>query len=758
MTDDGAPGNAYLGLNSELEMQALLRISVSIGRSLDLQTMIVRSLKCLVQVTDSLGAIVLKRAGDGQGSWEFSGELPEHMVRHPLFQRLTQEYPLEMLWKRLNDHEAGGYLMVEVDSCRYYVFLLPSFGLLFILKPALCLSMAFCAAFTALADKLAQCCLACEQNEELEKWREFERLLTRFSLRFITAREPDLDPLMEEALEKFGQLVKADRAFIFSYDFEAYTASNTHEWCAPGISSEKANLQSYPLDGLEVWVRAHQAGEIYRVADVTALPPGDPVRQALAPQGIRSVVSIPIMGSDGCRGLVGFDSVRHLRHWGRIDVTMLRSLADMMANAEIRRQRQREMAKIQRELVESRDRSNRLALQAQAANEAKSRFLATVSHELRTPITAMLGVAELLMGSNLDERQSRHVKSLVKSGESLRGIVNEVLDYSEIEAGRLKIHLDVVELPKMLKETIHLLEHSARSRGNELRLDLAPDLPTAVLLDPVRMHQIIWNLVGNAIKFTTNGLIVCSVRMESVGRSMVGCHRLRFSVSDTGIGISRQLQGKVFEPFFQVPGVSEKGRTGTGLGLSIVQHLVQAMGGRLHLESKAGLGTRVWFVLDVQEGALEDREPSGMFEMLAPLAHPPGASCRQPDVPRRPRILLAEDNDDVRDLVAETLQSLGCSVLCAAHGKEAVDYHAKSRFDLVLMDCQMPVMNGLLATRLIRKQGEHGRRVPIIALTAALSRDQWEAYLEAGMDDWLPKPYTRKELAKKLEKWFEVDR
>ncbi|WP_412851374.1 ATP-binding protein [Ectothiorhodospira shaposhnikovii] len=744
-------------MNLVVETQVLLQISLSVGRSLELDSMLGICLATLVRSTNSLGAAVLRqdREGPRQSRWPVMRCMPMRLSADAAFADFLREQRCDQLWAMLEARRGSGFLILEHERGSVHVFQLPGYGLLitFSSEP---LPVSFCESFCAVADKLAQACLACKQSEELEKWGEFERLLTHFSMRFMTAQEHELDPLINAGLEQIGSLVRADRAFLFSYDLNAYTATNTHEWCAPGISSELANLQQFPLQGLEAWVEAHRAGEVHYVPDVPALPPESSLRHALEPQGIRSNITIPIMGKDGhCEGFVGFDAVHQHRQWGSIDVAILRTMADMFANAEIRRRQQREIRRVQEALIQSRDEANQLAMKAKAANEAKSRFLATVSHEIRTPITAMLGMAELLLDSPLDAKQRRHALSLVRSGEALRSIINDILDFSEIESEQVRINHEVVDLYRVLRDSLHILETAARKRDNVVVVDLAPDLPEAVLVDVLRMRQILWNLVGNAIKFTQNGFITLRVRRDPDKAVPSGFHPLVFEVRDTGIGIAPDVIQHLFEPFFQVrdPGSGTIGEGGTGLGLPIVRNLLHAMGGHVEVSSVVGEGTEVRFYLTLEEACLEDRDPSGFFEMF-PIVEAGSAGPAQPDKPRKPRILLVEDNADVRELVVETLELLGCEVESACNGREGVDAFLSSDFDLVLMDCQMPVMSGIEATRIIREQERAGRRVPIIALTAALTTEQRDGYLQIGMDDWLPKPYTRKELALILEKWL----
>lgn len=378
--------------------------------------------------------------------------------------------------------------------------------------------------------------------------------------------------------------------------------------------------------------------------------------------------------------------------------------------------------------------------QAFAANRAKSEFLANMSHEVRTPMNGVLGMLQLLKMTALDDEQLDYVNTAMESGTSLLTIINDILDYSKIEAGKLQMTPE----PFHIRETVRTLIASFKTAINPHKVKLvytiAPEIPEILVADHVRIRQILYNLVGNAIKFTEQGEI--SVALHLAKRIDAGRVMLEFTIADTGIGIPGDIGDKLFEPFTQIESPRRKKIKGTGLGLSIVKLLVMQMNGTVQLHRNEADGTTVSITLVVDQGSLgftPDRPP-----VQTPLLTRPN---------RRLATLVVEDEQINQQILQAILTKLGHRATIAENGYAALDLLQSQHFDIVLMDVQMPEMDGLEATRIIRNSKDYLRvqNIPIIALTAYAMAGDKDKCLAAGMNHYLAKPVDIKELEKLLK-------
>jgi signal transduction histidine kinase/CheY-like chemotaxis protein len=438
--------------------------------------------------------------------------------------------------------------------------------------------------------------------------------------------------------------------------------------------------------------------------------------------------------------------------------------------------------------------------QAEAANAAKSKFLAHMSHEIRTPMSGVIGTVDLLMRTRLDEHQRRLVQTIKGSGTALLAVINDILDLSKIESGMLRLNPAVLDLRRLVINTIESLVSEAHAKGLQVDLVFADDVPARLIGDVTRLRQILINLIGNAIKFTEHGTVSLEVALAPASDAALGqeqaSHLIVFRVRDTGIGIDAEGRKRLFVAFSQADNSTTRRFGGTGLGLAISKQLAEMMGGAIGVESQPGQGSHFWFTArlaavepllredtvvpslvssnEAHVRSLAFRAPAttdsidpdkagGNAAPLGKVGHVSDAHCEPTST--RMRVLLAEDNLVNQEITRTMLEQMGCEVVCCDNGRQVIQRLPRDCVHLVLMDCQMPEMDGISATRWIRSweasrssaeqsgQSSPRARTPIVALTANAFSEDRELCLSSGMDDFLSKPFTLDQLEAVVARW-----
>jgi len=565
-------------------------------------------------------------------------------------------------------------------------------------------------------------------HEALEKHTLLLKLILNISAEFLNANSENLNQKIDNMLKESGIYFETNRSYLFLFDQNNTYSSNTNEWCSEGIEPQKDILQKIPLKAMPWWTDKIMRREFIYIPDVKNMAAeASAEKYLLEEQSIKSLVVIPILHKKEPLGFFGFDSVTEYKLWDKDQISMLSILANILSDAIIK-------CRMEDEILRAKN-------LAESANKAKSQFLANMSHEIRTPVNGINGYLEMLKTTELNEKQKEYFEKINISQKTLLSLIDDILDLSRIESNKLVLNEKPINIFALFENMINRYLELYNKRGLDLKLYADPDIPKKLLGDEERIKQVLSNLLGNALKYTDAGFVKIEIKSKKIRDKEFD---IQFLVEDTGRGIPKDVLKRIYNPFEREDTQFTKRIKGYGLGIPICKSIIEAMGGKIKIESQRNKGTKVKFniVLKSANGKYANKFIKEEYENYPDLS-----------LVKNLKILLAEDNEINSSLFLEILKTLGLNCDLATNGLEAVRMSSKKNYDIIFMDCQLPELDGISATKKIRKIYKSRKDYTVIAITAYAMEKDIKHCLASGIDDCIIKPINIEKLKNLIKKY-----